>query len=74
MKVMILKSENVIDENEVVAVIAFNGSEDKILYKGYFGNLPESMLDYNVSISSLSKRRIERFGNALGIFIDDWES
>lgn len=72
MQLVTLKEAEVIDENEVVVVIDFDGNTDKLLFKGYFEQMPTELLKHEVTISALSKDRVEKFGPALGIFINEW--
>lgn len=60
--------KEIFDENEKVAIVDFNGSEDKILYKGYFHNIPKNMMQLPIKVS-LAKR----LGDYLGLFIELWD-
>ena len=75
MKLEELLNANVIDENEVILIIDFDGFEDVLLYKGFaqIDHIPDKYLQKTVQISALDKYRLRKYGvcTTLGIFVQD---
>lgn len=70
MKLGELKRSGIIDDNQKVILIEFDGNSEKVFYKGYFKYLENDYDSYDVEISTLSFDREAKYGkNLLGIFI-----
>lgn len=68
-----LLKAGVIDENEVVVVINFEGGKnEEVLFVGYLHNIYERLLNKKVMVGAMSEKRRQRYGNSrLAIFINE---
>jgi len=58
--------KNIIDENEMVVIVNFDGQKDKVYYNGIFSCTPKELLNFEVDNIGF----VKRFSNRLYIMID----
>lgn len=72
MKIGELKQLKLVDEGQKVVIIAFDGHNEHLYFKGHFGDLPDECLTFDINeIGSLERNRELQYGKyLLGIFIN----